>query len=127
MIQSMTELSLLPVLLALSFTHEEANTYIYLAHHGASNVSSLARGVHTSRITMHTIITKLVKRGYVIKTKLRKRILYEVCDPELLIAEFEPISKESTQALSLLSLTIHKALFIPDIKIHSGAKEINYI
>ena len=127
MIHTMTDTVLLPALLALSFTPEESRTYIYLANHGAMNVSSLARGVRLSRITMHRILTTLVTKGHIKKITLKRRAVYEVSDPQLLALQFETLAKNSSQALTLLSLNLHRSFFVPDTKIYTGAEGINHI
>jgi sugar-specific transcriptional regulator TrmB len=120
----MTHTKLLPVLMALSFTSEEATTYIYLAEHGALNISALARGVKVSRITMNKVVTRLVVSGRINKVKEKRRALYEVCDPELLLAEFEQLSQEGSKALTFLSQTLHSTFFIPTTKVLSGPQGI---
>ena len=118
---------LIPTLNALGLSKEEALTYISLIESGASNVSSLSRKLSLSRVTTYSLINNLINKDCIAKTKYNKRILYQAHDPELLLSRFEKIYKEGSQALSALSVAQHKSLFIPDIQVYSGGKEITKI
>ena len=124
MILIMTNNSLNQVLSSLSCSNDEANIYLFLAEHGVSNVSTIARGLHFSRTTTYIYIEKLLARNFIIKTKLAKRDLYEVCDPSYLLSEFEKMYKQGTQALSSLSLSLQNTTYVPITKMFVGQKEL---
>ncbi len=108
------------VLLSLSLEKNEVALYLYLAKHGASNLSSLAKGVRVTRVTAYTIINTLLKRGFVIKTKLSRRVLYEACDPNTLLASLETVYKEGALALAQLSSAMKTTLFVPNVTMHTS-------
>ncbi len=114
-------------LLSLSLEKNEVAAYLYLTKHGASNLSSIAKGVHVTRVTAYVLIHALLKRGFVIKTTLSRRTLYEACDPNKLLASLETVYKEGTLALTQLSAAMKTTLFIPNITIHSGKDGLSTI
>jgi predicted transcriptional regulator len=120
----MTNNPLNHALFALGLSEHEAAIYIFLAHEGVSNISSIAKGVHLSRVTTYTYIEKLLEKNLLLKTKHKERDLYEVCDPSSLIASLDEVHKEGSRALTSLSQALKKTLFIPKITIHTGRKEL---
>lgn len=123
----MTNYSMVHVLSSLSCSEGETRIYLFLAENGISNLSAIAKNLHLSRTTTYLHIEKLLKRKFILKTKLKRRNLYEVSDPSFLLSEFERIYKEGTQALSTLSRSIRETTYVPTTKIFTGEKEINTI
>lgn len=127
MIRMVSKSVLCNVLSSLSCNEGESSVYLFLASTGVNNISSIATGLHFSRTTTYVHIEKLLGRGFVIKTKIKKRVLYEVCDPLLLLSEFENVYKDGSRALSALSQSLNETVFIPDVRTFAGEKEINSI
>lgn len=123
----MTNYSMIHVLSSLSCSKGESSVYLFLAENGISNLSAIARNLHLSRTTTYSHIEKLLKRKFIIKTKLKKRNLYEVSDPSFILSEFELVYKEGAQALSTLSRSLKKTAYIPVTKIFTGEKEVTSI
>lgn len=123
----MTNNSLLHALSALGLHAHEALMYIFLAEHGASNVSAIANGVHLSRVTTYTYLEKLVADAYVLKTKIKERDLYEVCDPSSLVAKLDAVHKEGSFALIALAQSLKRTLYIPQVSMLHGKEGINNI
>ena len=120
----MTNFHLIHTLQALGMTKEEAAMYIIIADYGAINVSSLSRKMSITRVTAYSLLKNLIEKKCVMKAKLHKRFLYQAEDPKNLLARFEMMYKEGSQALSLLSLSQSKSLFVPEITMYSGTDEI---
>ena len=98
----MTNYSMMHVLSSLSCSEGESNVYLFLAENGISNLSTIAKRLHLSRTTTYAHVEKLLTRKFILKTKLKKRNLYEVSDPDFILSEFERVYKEGTQALNCI-------------------------
>ena len=120
----MTNISILPTLLALGLTNEEANMYIFLVERGPSNVSLLARNTSMTRVTAYIHIENLLSKKFIQKTKQAKRILYQAYDPKTLLPRLEQLCNDGVRNLSLFAHEKDTSFFIPEIKVYSGQKEI---
>lgn len=123
----MNNSTLLRTLYALGCDHNEALLYLYLAEHGASNISRIAHGTHLSRTTTYLHIDSLLSKGFVTTTKVKERTLYEVCDPSSLLASLEEMYKEGSRALTTLSSTLKETFFVPKITTTVGESALSSV
>lgn len=123
----MTKKIIITTLMAIGLTEDESRLYLFLTEHGADNVSSIARAVALSRITTYSLISSLLEKECISRTKHHKRLLYQAHDPEVLLARFEQIFKDGARELSLLSMVSRQSFFVPEIKIYTGEDEIKKI
>jgi sugar-specific transcriptional regulator TrmB len=123
----MNNSTLLRTLYALGCDHNEALLYLYLAEHGASNISRVAHGTHLSRTTIYLHIDSLLSKGFITTTKVKERTLYEVCDPSSLLASLEEMYKEGSRALTTLSSTLKETFFVPKITTTVGESALSSV
>ena len=111
-------------LLAIGLTQEEAILYSFLVESGASDVTTVAKNLSITRVTAYALIKELLRKDFILKTKPKKRYLYQAHDPEMLLSLFQNAYKNGAQALSMLSIKHKKNLFVPEVKIYSGVEQV---
>ena len=118
---------LLAALEALGLPEKAASIYLALLGKQRMSIAELARDAQIKRATCYEYLDLLLKRDFVVRVPVKKRILYTAASPQKILAGYKRQSREVEEVLRELNAMHDKAIHKPKVTFYEGKREIRAI
>jgi len=115
------------VLKNLGFSENEAKVYLASLEAGVSSAQEIAKKAKIKRTTAYSVLSDLVKKGFVHTTSERNKTRYIALAPRQLAERFAEYQKELLGALPSLEAVYNKSQVKPKVVFFEGAEGIKQI
>ena len=118
---------LLTALEALGLPEKAATIYLALLGKQRMSVAELARDALIKRATCYEYLDLLLKKDFIVRVPVKKRILYTAASPAAVLAAYKKQIKDVEAVLGELTAMHHKAIRRPKVIFYEGKREIRKI
>lgn len=115
------------VLKNLGFSENEAKVYLASLEAGVSSAQDIAKKAKIKRTTAYSVLSDLVKKGFVHTTSERNKTRYIALAPKQLAERFAEYQKELFGALPSLEAVYNKSQVKPKVVFFEGVEGIKQI
>lgn len=113
------------------FNEKDKKVYLDIYRHGASFASSVAVRTNIDRTTVYAVLKRLIRKGFVVQTKINKVRAYVVVSPEIfgdkINSQIETLEKHRSDAVEFaksLSKLEKSSYMRPGVTIYEGAESV---
>jgi sugar-specific transcriptional regulator TrmB len=118
---------LLSTLDGLGLPEKAATIYLSLLGKPKMGVAELARASQIKRATCYEYIDLLLKKDFVVRVPVKKRILYAAASPQKILAGYKKQSRRIEAVLGELTAMHNKVTHRPKVVFYEGKQEIKRI
>ena len=111
----------------LGLSDKQANVYVALLNHGASTVTDIAKHAELYRTDVYRAVGTLLERGFVSKTKKKKRVLYKAESPAKLKSLVQDLTDSFSEQLPLLEQQYRAQKKRPTVSFHESYQGIQSV
>src|SRR4051812_6580516 len=102
-------------LASLGLSEKAASIYLALLGKRRMAVAELSRQTNIKRATCYQYLDELLKRDFIIRAPVGKRILYSAASPQRILADHKRQSKDIEEVLSEINVMHEKAIHKPKV------------
>jgi sugar-specific transcriptional regulator TrmB len=112
---------------SLGLPEKAAAIYLALLGKQRMSIAELSRETGVKRATCYEYLEILLKKDFIVRVPVKKRILYVAASPQKILLEFKKQSREIEGVLNELNAMHDKAINKPKVTFYEGKREIRRI